>query len=149
MRMKHLLYIFIPFLFAFSCEQNEDKIISNTEDQIVGEWIWIKSTYYNTNSGLPFILTPDSVGYSIRELFGSDGTYILFKNDIVETSGIYWLETVNDIKYENAVPDIRLYSQKEEYINFSKIEISGDSLLLDNTAADGTLKLFRRLDNSR
>lgn len=149
MKMKHLLYIFIPFLFSFSCEQNEDKIISDTEDQVVGEWIWIKSTYYNTNSGLPFVLTPDSVGYSVRELFASDGTYILFKNDLVETSGIYWLETVNDIKHENTVPDIRLYSQKEEYINFSKIEISGDSLLFDNTATDGTVKLFRRLDNSR
>jgi len=144
MKMKHLLYILVPFLLSFSCEQNEDKLISDTEDQIMGEWIWVKSTYYNTNSGLPFVLTPDSVGYTVRQVFSSDGIYLQFKNDLVESSGIFWLETVNR---EDAVePDIRLFSQKEDYIHFSRISISGDSLLLDNTASDGTTRLFRRSD---
>jgi hypothetical protein len=142
--MKYLLYILVPFMLSFSCEQNEDKLISDTEDQIMGEWIWVKSTYYNTNSGLPFVLTPDSVGYSIRQVYSSDGTYLQFKNDLIESSGIFWLEVVDD--NDVTEPNIRLFSQKEDYINFSKIFFSGDSLLLDNTAADGTTKLFRRYD---
>lgn len=147
MKMKYLLYIFIPFILAFSCEQNEDKLISDTEDQIMGEWIWVKSTYYNTNSGLPFVLTPDSVGYSVRQVFSSDGTYLQFKNDLIESSGIFWLEMVDN--QEAADPEFRLFSQKEEYINFSRISVSGDSLLLDNIAADGTMRLFRRSDNEK
>lgn len=142
--MKYLLYIFVPFILSFSCEQNEDKLISDTEDQIMGEWIWVKSTYYNTNSGLPFVLTPDSVGYSVRQVFSSDGTYLQFKNDLIESSGIFWLEMINN--QETVEPEFRLFSQKEDYINFSRISVSGDSLLLDNTAADGTTKLFRRND---
>jgi len=144
MKMKYLLYIFVPFILSFSCEQNEDKLISDTEDQIRGEWIWVKSTYYNTNSGLPFVLTPDSVGYSVRQVFSSDGTYLQFKNDLIESSGIFWLEMINN--QETVEPEFRLFSQKEDYINFSRISVSGDSLLLDNTAADGTTKLFRRND---
>lgn len=144
MKMKYLLYIFVPFILSFSCEQNEDKLISDTEDQIMGEWIWVKSTYYNTNSGLPFVLTPDSVGYSVRQVFSSDGTYLQFKNDLIESSGIFWLEMINN--QETVEPEFRLFSQKEDYINFSRISVSGDSLLLDNTAADGTTKLFRRND---
>ncbi len=147
MKMKYLLYIFVPFFLSFSCEQNEDKLISDTEDQIMGEWIWVKSTYYNTNSGLPFVLTPDSVGYSVRQVFSSDGTYLQFKNDLIESSGIFWLETATN--QETTETDIRLFSQKEEYINFSKISLSGDSLLLDNTAADGTTRLFRRFDKEQ
>ena len=131
-------------MLAFSCEQNEDKLISDTEDQIMGEWIWVKSTYYNTNSGLPFVLTPDSVGYSVRQVFSSDGTYLQFKNDLIESSGIFWLEMINNP--ETVEPEFRLFSQKEDYINFSRISVSGDSLLLDNTAGDGTTRLFRRND---
>lgn len=142
--MKYLLYIFVPFILSFSCEQNEDKLISDTEDQIMGEWIWVKSTYFNTNSGLPFVLTPDSVGYSVRQVFSSDGTYLQFKNDLIESSGIFWLEMINN--QETVEPEFRLFSQKEDYINFSRISVSGDSLLLDNTAADGTTRLFRRND---
>lgn len=142
--MKYLLYIFVPFMLAFSCEQNEDKLISDTEDQIMGEWIWVKSTYFNTNSGLPFVLTPDSVGYSVRQVFSSDGTYLQFKNDLIESSGIFWLEMINNP--ETVEPEFRLFSQKEDYINFSRISVSGDSLLLDNTAGDGTTRLFRRND---
>jgi hypothetical protein len=142
MKMKYLLYIFVPFILAFSCEQNEDKLISDTEDQIMGEWIWVKSTYYNTNSGLPFVLTPDSVGYSVRQLFSTDGTYLQFKNDLIESSGIFWLEMVDN--QDEAEPEFRLFSQKEEYINFTRIFISGDTLLFDNTAADGTTRLFHR-----
>ena len=131
-------------MLAFSCEQNEDKLISDTEDQIMGEWIWVKSTYFNTNSGLPFVLTPDSVGYSVRQVFSSDGTYLQFKNDLIESSGIFWLEMINNP--ETVEPEFRLFSQKEDYINFSRISVSGDSLLLDNTAGDGTTRLFRRND---
>jgi hypothetical protein len=142
--MKYLLYIIVPFMLSFSCEQNEDKLISDTEDQIMGEWIWVKSTYFNTNSGLPFVLTPDSVGYSVRQVFSSDGTYLQFKNDLIESSGIFWLEMINNP--ETVEPEFRLFSQKEDYINFSRISVSGDSLLLDNTAGDGTTRLFRRND---
>ncbi|MBN2213760.1 MAG: hypothetical protein JW723_05900 [Bacteroidales bacterium] len=145
--MKYLLYILIPFLLSFSCEKKEDKLISDTENQIMGEWIWIKSTYYNTNSGLPFVLTHDSVGYSVRQVFSSDGMYIRFKNDLVESSGIFWLETVTDP--EAIEPDIRLFSQKGDYIHFCGISLSGDSLQLDYIAEDGTIKLFRRFDKEQ
>ncbi|MBN2613597.1 MAG: hypothetical protein JXB00_18720 [Bacteroidales bacterium] len=143
MKKIRLIYIFLPLMLAFTCEQKEDKLISDVENKITGEWIWVKSTYYNTNSGLPFVLSPDSVGYTVRQLFSTDGTYLQFKNDIIESSGIYWLETV-PIK-DNTETEVRLFSQKEDYVNFVKLSITGDSLILDNTLGDGTLKLFRRI----
>jgi hypothetical protein len=130
---------------AFSCEQKEDKIITNTEEKVTGEWIWVKSTYYNTNSGLPFVLTPDSVGYSLRQVFSSDGTYTVFKNDLAESTGIFWLETIDYV--EGTKPEIRMFTQKENYINFVNLNISEDSLVFDNTGADGTIKLFLRIKN--
>ncbi len=145
--MRYLLYLLLPFLFAFGCEQKEDQIISDLEGKITGDWVWVKSTYYNTMSGMPYVLTPDSVGFSVRQYFSSDGTYVTFKNNMTESSGIYWLETVDYL--ENAAqPEIRLYTQKEEYLSFVELKIFGDSLILDNTKGDGTLKLFRRYNQN-
>ncbi len=147
MKIKFLLYISCIFLFAFSCEEKEDKIITNTEEKVTGEWVWLKSTYFHTNSGLPYILTPDSVGYSLRQVFEPDGTYTIFKNDVAESTGIFWFETIDYM--EGTKPEIRMFTQKGSYINFVNLNISGDSLFLDNIAADGTLKLFLRVKEEK
>ncbi|MFO7657627.1 MAG: hypothetical protein R6W78_11215 [Bacteroidales bacterium] len=143
MKLIRLIYIILPLALAFTCEQKEDKLISDVENKITGEWVWVKSTYFNTNSGLPFVLSPDSVGYTVRQLFSTDGTYLQFKNDIVESSGIFWLETISLI--DKTETEIRLFSQKEDFVNYVKLSITGDSLILDNILGDGTLKLFRRI----
>ena len=144
MKLRLIFFLLTPLFVAFTCEQNEDKLISDVESKITGEWIWVKSTYYNTNSGLPFVLSPDSVGYTVRDIFSADGTYTQFKNDLVESSGIYWFET--STTPEGVPTEIKLFSQKEDYVNFVKVTITGDSLILDNKAGDGTIRLFRRFD---
>ena len=134
-------------MFAFGCEQKEEQVISDFEGKLNGEWVWVKSTYYNTMSGMPYVLSPDSVGFTLRQLFSVDGTYITFKNDMAESSGIYWLETFDYVE-GSTQPEIRLYTQKEDYLSFVELRISGDSLVLDNMKGDGTLKLFRRYNQN-
>ena len=145
--MRYLLFVIsLPFLLAFGCEQKEDQLISDFEGKISGDWVWVKSTYYNTMSGLPYVLTPDSVGFTLRQMYSTDGTYVTLKNDMIESSGIYWLETAGDYLDELQPSDIRLYTQKENYLSFVELKITGDSLILDNSKGDGTVKLFRRYE---
>ena len=99
MKISCLLYIpVIVLTMAFSCENREDLSLSESEKQIIGQWNWIESVYYYTVSGIPYVMNPDSLGYSVQIGFNGDGTYSVFRNSLSEDSGTYWFET---IKYEN------------------------------------------------
>lgn len=141
MKFKKIYLFFLPFLFAFSCNEKEDQIINDYESKLTGEWIWVNSIYKNTMSGIPFILTPDSVGFAVKQIFLNDGSFHVYKNELIESSGIYWLETVDQTD-EDDEPKIRLYTQKDSFVDFTELTIHEDSLFLDNSAADGTVKLF-------
>jgi hypothetical protein len=145
MKYKRLLLFAIPFLFAFSCNEKEDQIIADYENRLTGEWIWANSTYHNTLSGVPYILTPDSVGFAMRQIFLNDGTFHVYKNGLIESSGIYWLETSKTVS-DTLPQKIMIYTQKENYTDFVELKISGDTLILDNTATDGTVKLFFKVN---
>ena len=144
--MKIYYLIVIPvtlFILSFSCEREEESSEDIPEEQIVGEWGWIESVYYQTMSGKPYILNPDTVGYSLKYAYSFDGTYEVFRNNKLETTGIYWFE-IQDYSDERK-PDIRLITQQDDYIKAIKFQLKGDSLILDNTEADDAKRIFIKI----
>ena len=144
--MKIYIYIIIPltlFLLSFGCEGKEESSEDIPEEQIVGEWGWIESVYYKTMSGKPYILNPDTVGYALRYVYLFDGTYELYRNNKLESHGVYWFETVEYT--DEKKPVTKLITQQDDYIKSIKYELTGDSLILDNTEADDAKRIFIRL----
>ena len=144
--MKFYIYIIIPFtlfLLSFGCEGKEESSDDIPEEQIVGEWGWIESVYYKTTSGKPYILNPDTVGYALRYVYSFDGTYEVYRNNKLESSGNYWFE-MQDLT-DNEDQDIRLITQQDDFIKSIKFQLTGDSLILDNTDADDAKRIFIRL----
>jgi len=144
MKINSLLYIpVIVLTMAFSCENREDLSPSESEKQIIGQWNWIESVYYYTVSGIPYVMNPDSLGYSVQIEFNGDGTYSVFRNSLPEDSGTYWFET---IKYENGTESpLRIFTQEDEYIKSVNFSLSADTLILDETEVDGAKRIFYRL----
>ncbi len=144
MKFTRFIYIlFLIFLLSFSCERKEDNYQTTSEEMIIGEWDWIESVYYYTMSGLPYILNPDTVGYSQKHIYLPDGTLKIYRDDILETSGNYWFDR---IIYSNGTEsDLRLFTQKDDYSNSVMFRITKDTLLLDNTEVDGAKRIFIRI----
>jgi hypothetical protein len=144
--MKIYYYILIPltlFLLSFGCEGKEESAEDIPEEQIVGEWGWIESVYYHTISGKPYILNPDTVGYTLRYVYSIDGTYKVFRNNKLKSSGNYWFE-IQDFSDEEE-QDIRLINQQDDYTKSIKFQLKGDSLILDQTKEDNAKRIFIRL----
>lgn len=142
----HYIIFLLPFLFAFSCNEKEDQIIADYEGRLNGEWLWVNSVYNHTISGDPYILTPDTVGFTLRQIFLNDGTFHVYKNRLIESSGIYWLETVEQ-ENDSAETKILLYTQKENFIDNAELRFSEDTLFLDNSDSDGTIKSFLKINS--
>ena len=144
MKITRLTYIlFSIFLLSFNCERKEDDYQTSSEELIIGEWDWIESVYYYTISGIPYVLNPDTVGYSQKHVYLHDGTLKIYRNDILETSGSYWFDK---IIYSNGTEsDLRLFTQKDDYLNSVIFRITKDTLLLDNTEVDGAKRVFIRI----
>jgi hypothetical protein len=147
--MKKKLIWFLPvlaILFAFSCEENNEKILLDSEERIIGTWIWLESVYYYTPSGVPFYINPDTLGYSIRYAFNDDGSFQQFRNAIPESEGTYWFET---ILYENGSESpLRLFTRENDYLKSVNFAFSGDTLIIDETEVDGARRYFIREDIS-
>ncbi len=144
MKITGLIYIiFTIFLLSFSCERKEDSYQKTSEKLIIGEWYWIESVYYYTISGKPYVLNPDTVGYTIRYIYLSDGTFKIYKNDIFESSGNYWFDKI--IYHNGTESDLRLFTQKDDYIKSVNFQIKDDTLCIDNTEADDAKRVFIRV----
>ena len=143
--MKYSNIICIPvavFALAFSCENREDLSLSESEKQIIGQWNWIESVYYYTVSGTPYVMNPDSLGYSVQIEFNEGGSFSTYRNSLPEGSGTYWFET---IKYENGTESpLRLFTREDEYVKSVNFSISADTLVLDETEVDGAKRVFVR-----
>ena len=143
--MKNIKLIFIFFsilLLAFTCENKEESSQESPEEQIAGEWEWIESIYYYTLSGIPYVLNPDTVGYSLKNVYLLEGTLKIYKNEILETSCNYWFDK---IIYENGTEsELRLMTQKDDFIKSVKFTIKNDTLILDNTEVDDAKRIFVR-----
>ena len=141
--MKSVLLMIGSFLlFAFSCENKDDGEVF-PEDQIIGQWNWQYSIYYYTQSGKPYILNPDTLGFTTRYVFNDDGEYHIMRNEAVDGEGIYWFE---NIFYESGEQSpLRLFTQQDNYIKSVNFKISGDSLILDETEIDGPKRIFLRI----
>jgi hypothetical protein len=143
--MKISNFAMIPvvmFSLAFSCENREDISLSQSEKQIVGQWNWIQSVYYYTVSGTPYVMNPDSLGYSVYLVFNEDGTFVTYRNFIPENPGTYWFET---IKYDNGTESpLRLFTRENEYVKSVSFSVSADTLILDETEVDGAERVFVR-----
>ena len=79
------LIIFSILFFTLSCD---DSTSPNSEDKIVGEWIWIQSSGGWTGG----IINPDSVGYNIKIVFEKDGVYKEYKDDSLSIKSHYIIE---------------------------------------------------------
>ena len=141
--MKSIFIIITGFLMlAFSCE-NKDESSNFPEDQIVGQWNWKYSIYYYTQSGNPYILNPDTLGFYTRYIFDDEGEFNILKNEQVDGKGIYWFES---ILYENGEESpLRLFTQQDNYIKSVSYRISGDTLILDETEIDGPKRVFVKI----
>jgi hypothetical protein len=144
MKITRLIYIiFLILLLSFNCERKDENFQSTYEKLITGEWHWIESVYYYTMSGQPYVLNPDTVGYTIKHVFLYDGTIKIYKNDITESSGNYWFDKI--IYPDGTESDLRLFTQKDDYIRSVNFRIKDDTLFIDNTEADDAKKVFIRI----
>ena len=145
MKIRYIFFIAGSWLLlSFSCENKEDLSLSESERRIIGEWNWIESVYYYTVSGIPYVMNPDTLGYSITCRFEEDGTYHIFRNATPDNSGVYWFET---IKYDNGTESpLRLFTREDEYIKSVNFSFSEDTLFLDETEVDGAKRIFLRID---
>jgi hypothetical protein len=141
--MKSVLIILAGFLtFAFSCE-GKDEDASFPEEQIVGQWSWKYSVYYYTQSGIPYVLNPDTLGFYTRYSFNEDGAFHIYRNEQPDGSGVYWFES---ILYNNGEESpLRLFTQQDNFTNSVNFNISGDTLVLDETEVDGPKRVFVRV----
>jgi hypothetical protein len=132
----------IMLSLAFSCENRDDINLMESERQILGQWNWIESIYYYTVSGTPYIMNPDSLGYSVQIEFNGDGIFTTYRNALPESSGTYWFETV---KYENGTESaLRLFTREDEYVKSVDFSIAADTLIIDETEVDGAKRIFIR-----
>lgn len=134
-----LLVIASIFLFAFSCEKKDDGPLP--EKEIVGQWRWEYSVYYNTQSGVPYVLTPDTLGFSTVYYFDMNGNFRVLRNTVTEGRGIYWFEAAEN---ENDEDGLQLYTQQDEFIRSVDFSIIGDTLILDETLNKGPVRYFLR-----
>ena len=140
--VKLILTCLLILLLSFTCENKEDSSQEAPEKQIIGEWEWLESVYYYTMSGTPYIMNPDTVGYSMKQVYLLDGTLKIYKNDILETSCSYWFDK---IVYPNGTEsDLRLMTQKDDFVKSVKFSINNDTLVLDNTEVDDARRIFIR-----
>src|SRR4030042_2042539 len=141
MKISNIICIPVAMLtLAFSCENREDLSLSESEKQIIGQWNWIESVYYYTVSGIPYVMNPDSLGYSVQIEFNEGGSFATYRNSLPESSGTYWFET---IKYDNGTESpLRLFTREDEYVKSVNFSISTDTLVLDETEVDGAKRVF-------
>jgi hypothetical protein len=140
--VKLILACHSILLLAFTCENKEDSSQEAPEKQIIGEWEWLESVYYYTMSGIPYIMNPDTVGYSMKHVYLLDGTLKIYKNGILEASCSYWFD---NIVYPNGTEsDLRLMTQKDDFVKSVKFSINNDTLVLDNTEVDDARRIFIR-----
>ena len=141
--MKSIILIICSILlFAFSCEKKEDQE-SFPEEQIVGQWNWQYSIYYYTQSGKPYILNPDTLGFYTQYIFNRDGEYKVLRNETNDAEGIYWFEAIKYDKGEYS--PLRLFTQQDNYVKSVNFEINADTLILDETEVDGPKRVFVRI----
>jgi hypothetical protein len=145
MKVSYIMVIAaILFSMAFSCENKDDLSLSESEKKITGAWNWIESMYFYTVSGTPYVMNPDTLGYTITYEFRENGSFTIYRNSVPENKGTYWFET---IKYDNGTESqLRLFTQEDEYIKSVSFSFSGDTLIFDETEVDGAKRKFVRID---
>jgi hypothetical protein len=109
--MKIYIYLIALFaLFSISCEKSINgfniKEIGQNKS-IIGTWQWLSSTYYYTQSGQPFIETPQSEGYTSTYTFFENDTIYIFRNDTLDLATTYKIDVIT---YNNGTVRIVCYS---------------------------------------
>ena len=94
-------------------------------------------------SGKPYILNPDTIGYTIKHVYLPEGIFKIYKNNIFESSGNYWFDKI--IYPDGPESDLRLFTQKDDYIRSAIFQIKEDTLYIDNTEEDDAKRVFTRI----
>jgi hypothetical protein len=137
-----LITAFSIFLFAFSCENKDEGFFP--QEKIQGRWNWEYSVYKNTQSGKPYILNPDTLGFNNMYYFDADGGFRVMRNTVIDGKGQYWFEETDN---ENDQDGLSLFMQQDEFVRSVDFYISGDTLILDETQFDGPKRYFLRMDD--
>ena len=88
-------------------------------------------------------MNPDTLGFHTRYSFNEDGEFDIYRNGQPDGKGVYWFES---ILYKNGEESpLRLFTQQDNYIKSVSFSISGDTLVLDETEADGPKRVFVRI----
>lgn len=131
-RGKMLLVVFL-FLIV-SCEKNND----HQNNQIIGGWEWIKSTYPRSE----FITTPSTVGYNETRIFKANDTVEIYINSNIKDVFHY------EFKYRNLIfPDIPSTDSTLMLVINGKASfytIDNNTLIIDYSYFDGTTDYYER-----
>ena len=88
----------------------------------------------------------NNVVYPVKELSDDKKESILIQlQDIVGRRNVSDKD-IDKIIYSNGTEsDLRLFTQKDDYLNSVRFQINKDTLLLDNTEVDGAKRVFIRI----
>jgi len=90
---------------------------------------------------MPYVLNPDTLGFNTKYYFDIDGEFRILRDAETEGKGIYWFEA--DVNNEEG---LRLFTQQDEFVKSVDFYISGDTLILDETKAEGPKRYFLRIN---
>ena len=135
MKNNTLIHLLVISLFVVtSCEKNNDQ----HNNQIIGSWEWIKSTYPRPE----FITTPATVGYNETRIFKANDTVEIYINSSIKD--IYYYE----FKYRNLIfPDIPSTDSTLMLVingRASFFSIDNNTLIIDYSYVDGTTDYYKR-----
>jgi len=81
--MKYFTLVIAALVLCSVSSCNKDGLPGPASTSIVGSWRWVKSV-----GGIAgMTITPQSAGYNLTQVYGSDSTFKMFKKDSVMLSG--------------------------------------------------------------
>jgi hypothetical protein len=127
-------------LVSLDCSK-EEAPTAPTPTGIYGSWNWIESTGGISGNQ---VLTPASVGYSIRISFTTDGTFQRFRNDtLVGTSGYSISRQKTDFSTDSL--DVIVFQDSAHFIRQFIYSASSDSLALGDLCYDCFSHVYTRM----
>lgn len=118
----HLLISSAIILVLSGCAVSDHDAVqegSPEEIEIVGAWNWVESIHGWTGR----TVLPESAGYTQRLTFSEDGSFLHFRADTLEASGVYRItkqddhfEVTYEIEGRDFYPDQRVTLKKKDLI---------------------------------
>jgi len=137
-----ILFLFTFLFLSFECEKKDEKILNEIENKLLGEWMWIKTVYFNEDT-TKIVINKGNPDVQITKIFMPDGIYFNFNKKIKEYGGIYWVDYSKNL-FDSTKINYILYCQVDNFIEYSYFSIINDSLILDRKSLDGVIFYYIR-----